>query len=121
MTFISHVPTAVLPNDRHVSCYDEHRGQHTPLIIDNGSTHLRYGFCSDSVPCSALNVVAKYKERKYNKQLLLFGEAIDADTGAKAQARSPWEADVLLNFDAMVCYSQSTVFVRFRSNPGKCS
>ena len=48
--------------------------------------------------------MAKYKERKTNKPLLLFGEAIDSESGARAQAKTPWEGDVLLNFDALVSF-----------------
>lgn len=85
--------------------YDDHRSQHTPLIIDNGSTTLRWGFSTSQKPQVGINAVAKYKERRNNKPLLLFGEAIDAESGAKGQARTPWEGDVLLNFDALVCHS----------------
>lgn len=83
--------------------YDNHRSQHTPIIIDNGSTTLRWGFSTSPVPYTGANSVAKYKERRNNKPLLLFGEAIDCESGAKGQARTPWEGDVLLNFDALVC------------------
>lgn len=83
--------------------YDAHRAAHTPLIIDNGSTTLRWGFATSSVPRTGPNVVAKYKERRTNKPLLLFGDAIEVESGAKAQAKTPWEGDVLLNFDAFVC------------------
>jgi actin-related protein 5 len=89
----------VIPPDS----YDDFRYESTPLIIDNGATSLRFGFATASTPHSGSNVVAKYKERKFNKPLLLFGEAIDSESGAKGQARSPWEGDVLLNFDALVC------------------
>ena len=64
---------------------------------------MRFGFNTSHQPHSNLNVVSKYKERKGNKPLLLFGEAIEAESGAKGQAKTPWEGDVLLNFDAMVC------------------
>ena len=47
-------------------------------------------------------MVAKYKERKTNKPLLLFGEGIDVEGGARSQVRTPWEGDVLLSFDALV-------------------
>ena len=50
-------------------------------------------------------MVAKYKERKTNKPLLLFGEGIDIEGGARSQAKTPWEGDVLLNFDALVSLS----------------
>ena len=82
--------------------YDEHRGKHTPLVIDNGSTTLRFGFCTSSTPRCQPNAVAKYKERKTNKPLLLFGDGIDTESGARSQAKTPWEGDVLLNFDALV-------------------
>ncbi|KAG8220239.1 hypothetical protein J3R82DRAFT_1280 [Butyriboletus roseoflavus] len=46
---------------------------------------------------SVPNVIARFK---YNQPLLLFGECVDAESGAKGQAKTPWEGDVLLNFDA---------------------
>ncbi len=81
--------------------YDEHRGTNTPIIIDNGSTTFRWGFADFGVPRFGPNAISKYKERKTNKPLLLFGEAIDVESGAKAQTRTAWEGDVLLNFDAL--------------------
>lgn len=100
---IIRLPTPSPPAVVYPQSYDAHRSQHTPLVIDNGSTTLRYGFSSAIDPFEGPNVVAKYKERKYNRPLLLFGDAIDAESGAKGQARTPWEGDVLLNFDALVC------------------
>ncbi|KAJ6519177.1 chromatin remodeling complex subunit [Mycena sanguinolenta] len=94
----SPVPPALPPSP---SPYDEHRSQRTPLIIDNGSTNLRYGFATSDSPRSGLNVIAKYKERRTNKPLLLFGDGVDVEGGARIQARTPWEGDVLLNFDAL--------------------
>ena len=82
--------------------YDTHRSAHTPLAIDNGSTNLRFGFATSTTPQVAPNIVSKYKERKAGKQLLLFGDAVDAESGARSQAKTPWEGDVLLNFDALV-------------------
>jgi actin-related protein 5 len=86
-----------------VESYDDHRSHSTPLIIDNGSTTLRWGFSTSSAPQAGTNAVAKYKERRNNKPLLLFGECIDSESGARGQAKTPWEGDVLLNFDALVC------------------
>ncbi|KAH9036638.1 hypothetical protein EDB85DRAFT_1939591 [Lactarius pseudohatsudake] len=81
--------------------YDTHRSAHTPLVIDNGSNSLRFGFATSTTPQVAPNIVSKYKERKAGKQLLLFGDAVDAESGARSQAKTPWEGDVLLNFDAL--------------------
>uniref|UniRef100_D8QKM7 Uncharacterized protein n=1 Tax=Schizophyllum commune (strain H4-8 / FGSC 9210) TaxID=578458 RepID=D8QKM7_SCHCM len=83
------------------SSYDPFRGTETPLVIDNGSTTFRYGFATSKEPRTSLNVMARYKERKTNKPLLLFGDGIEVESGAKAQAKYPWEGDVLLNFDAL--------------------
>lgn len=91
-------PAAVTDPDS----YEEYRYKGTPLIIDNGSSTLRFGFSTSSTPRYGSNAIAKYKERKFNQPLLLFGEAIDVESGAKSQTRTPWEGDVLLNFDALV-------------------
>ncbi|KII86512.1 hypothetical protein PLICRDRAFT_165106 [Plicaturopsis crispa FD-325 SS-3] len=98
---ITRLPASTLPLVSAPDSYDAFRGKSTPLIIDNGSTNLRYGFSTSTNPRTGLNVVAKYKERKFNRPLLLFGDAIDTESGAKGQARTPWEGDVLLNFDAL--------------------
>ncbi|KAF9523637.1 actin-related protein Arp5p [Crepidotus variabilis] len=102
------LPTTYLPTlPPQAEAYEYHRTAHTPIIIDNGSTNLRWGFGSSSRPneepktFTGPNAIAKYKERKTNKPLLLFGEAIDSESGARGQARTPWEGDVLLNFDAL--------------------
>ena len=97
------LPTMYLPTQPPTpEPYAPHRDAQTPIVIDNGSTTLRWGFGTSDAPASGPNAVAKYKERKTNKPLLLFGEAIDVESGARGQARTPWEGDVLLNFDALV-------------------
>ncbi|KAF8876485.1 hypothetical protein BD779DRAFT_1613295 [Infundibulicybe gibba] len=99
---ITILPTAPAPSiPLFPQSYDDHRSERTPLIIDNGSTTLRWGFSTSQTPQTGPNVIAKYKERKNNKPLLLFGEAVDVESGAKGQARTPWEGDVLLNSDAL--------------------
>jgi actin-related protein 5 len=99
---IFYVPTPSLPSITPPDSYDPFRSQPVPLIIDNGSSNLRFGFSTSASPHSSPNIIAKYKERKFNHSLLLFGDAIDAESGAKSQGKTPWEGDVLLNFDAMV-------------------
>ncbi|KAI5983595.1 hypothetical protein EDD15DRAFT_2178839 [Pisolithus albus] len=108
------VPTPTLPTAVPPDSYDAYRGQGTPLIIDNGASQLRFGFSLrpsptgspeeyviNKTPHVASNVIARYKDRKANQPLLLFGDGVDAESGAKGQARTPWEGDVLLNFDAL--------------------
>lgn len=96
------IPNGNYPTVRTPDSYDDFRGTNTPLVIDNGSTTLRFGFATSTSPKSAPNIVSKFKERKTNKPLLLFGDAVDVESGARTQSRTPWEGDVLLNFDALV-------------------
>lgn len=104
---VFHVPVPVLPTYTPPDSYDPWQGTRVPLIIDNGACNLRFGFSTAGsktalTPHSVSNVIAKFKERKYNQPLLLFGEGVDAESGAKGQTKTPWEGDVLLNFDALV-------------------
>ncbi|KAJ3482992.1 hypothetical protein NLI96_g6604 [Meripilus lineatus] len=98
---ITRAPIQPLPIVTRADAYDDFRSQYTPLIIDNGSTNLRFGFATSSTPHTGTNVIARYRERRQNKPLLLFGEGVDTEGGAKSQAKTPWEGDVLLNFDAL--------------------
>ncbi|KAI0321914.1 hypothetical protein OF83DRAFT_1161548 [Amylostereum chailletii] len=86
-----------------------------PIVIDNGASNLRFGFANATSPQCQPNAVAKYKERKHGRQLLLFGDAIESESGARGQAKTPWEGDVLLNFDAME-NALDYVFVRLGIN-----
>ncbi len=83
--------------------YYTHRTAHIPLIIDKGAASLSFGFATSTVPHhpKSRRTVSKY-ERKAGKQLLLFGDAVYTEDGARSQAKAPWEGDVLLNFDALV-------------------
>ena len=96
------IPNQPIPTVRQIDSYESFRGKEIPLVIDNGSTNIRFGFATSASPASSTNVVAKFRERKQNKPLILFGDAVDVESGARTQARTPWEGDVQLNFDALV-------------------
>jgi len=99
---VAYLPPLIPPSPQFPGSYGGYRGQGTPLIIDNGATTLRFGFCTSDSPKSGPNIISKYKDRKTNKPLVLFGDAIDTEPGARNQAKTPWEGDILLNFDALV-------------------
>lgn len=108
---IAHLPTLPSPRPLHQLDYEPFRGQKSPIVIDNGSSTLRYGFAYDPTrrgvgpriyPDTSPNVISRFKDRKSNKPVLIFGDGVEFDSGARAQARTPWEGDVLLNFDALV-------------------
>lgn len=46
--------------------------------------------------------MAKYKERKTNKLLLLFGDAVEADPASRLATKATWEGDIIANPEAMV-------------------
>lgn len=99
---ILNIPNVIVSHSSFESTsYEDFRGTDIPIVIDNGATTMRYGFASSSVPRCQPNIIAKYKERKSNKPLLLFGNSVELEGGAKAQTKTPWEGDVLLNFDAL--------------------
>ncbi|KAG6919454.1 hypothetical protein DXG01_005713 [Tephrocybe rancida] len=97
---ITRLPTPS-PPPTSLEPFAQYNNGNVPILIDNGSTNIRWGFADRERPFQGPNVIAKYKERKTNKPLLLFGKGVDLDSGSKAQAKTPWEGDVLLNFDAL--------------------
>lgn len=90
-----------------VSDYDAFRGTLEPIVIDNGSSTLRFGFASAHDPLSQQNIVSRYKDRRMPGTVLLYGDAVDIEATTRTQSRTPWEGDLLLNFDAMVCARDS--------------
>ncbi|KZW02366.1 actin-like ATPase domain-containing protein [Exidia glandulosa HHB12029] len=84
-----------------VDDYDAFRGTSEPIVIDNGSSNLRFGFASANDPVSQQNIVSRYKDRRLPGTVLLFGDAVDIEATTRTQSRTPWEGDLLLNFDAM--------------------
>ena len=76
----------------------------TPIIVDNGSSRFRAGWASEHATGPRLdveNVISRYKDRKSNKNITLAGAQVYADTVSKQSAKTPYENDVVCNFDAM--------------------
>lgn len=46
--------------------------------------------------------MAKYKDRKTNAPLLLFGDAVEADAASRLATKYTWEGDILASPDALV-------------------
>lgn len=102
--------------------YSSHSSNKTPIVIDNGArdrqiqringqvlsnrasgaTEFRYGWATATSPYTGLNAMAKYKERKTNKLLLLFGDAVEADAASRLATKTTWEGDIIANPEAMV-------------------
>lgn len=77
------------------------------LCIDNGASTLRAGYSASLAtaarpPIAVENINAKYKDRKFNKQVLLAGGEVYVDATSRSNTRVPFEGDVVCNFDVMV-------------------
>lgn len=73
------------------------------IVLDNGASTMRAGWSTEKSPrVVSENVVAKYKDRKTNHNMLLAGSEAYADATSRGAVKSPFEGDVLVNFDQMV-------------------
>ncbi|EPQ27228.1 uncharacterized protein PFL1_05151 [Pseudozyma flocculosa PF-1] len=102
-------PTPLTRFDYHASPY---WNSQCPLIIDNGSSELRAGFCHADPSAAADviargppyhydNLVSKVRDRKKNLTLLLAGNDVYADGLTRGAIRSPFDNDVVCGWDAM--------------------
>lgn len=48
------------------------------------------------------NVVAKYKERKHQRNVLLFGRDVEADANSRSSGRSMFDGEMLVHGDVLV-------------------
>lgn len=120
---VHNVPVQPLPSQvTFDQDYESHSSDKTPIVIDNGAfalltplgdsrcnvfrlgaTDFRYGWATSKIPYTSPNLVAKYRERKNNKLLLLFGNAVEIEGASRLATKSTWEGDILSNPDALVC------------------
>lgn len=68
-----------------------------------GATTLRAGWSTENSPrIIADNITSKYRERKTNKLITLAGSEAYVDSTSRSFMKSPFEADIVTNFDQMV-------------------
>ena len=92
----------------------EFAGTETGLVIDNGATELRAGWTTDQSPrLRCENIVARYRERKAQKPILLAGAECYADATSKTNLKTPFDGDLLCNSDAMVRFLCTLVNLLF--------
>lgn len=48
------------------------------------------------------NVIARYRERKLGKNMLLFGNYVDADANSRSNTRNMFDGDLLIHGDLLV-------------------
>ncbi|KAI8645675.1 hypothetical protein BD408DRAFT_338413, partial [Parasitella parasitica] len=68
-----------------------------------GSSHCRAGWSSEYEPALLFdNVVSKYRDRRLNQSVLAVGMDALADPAAKSNARSPFDNNIVCDFEKMV-------------------
>lgn len=68
-----------------------------------GSHSWRAGFSTMSKPyIDNPNVIARYRERKIGKNMLLFGNYVDADANSRSNTRNMFDGDLLIHGDLLV-------------------
>ncbi|KAG0169111.1 Nuclear actin-protein involved in chromatin remodeling [Apophysomyces sp. BC1034] len=78
------------------------RDEHTPIVIDNGSYQCRAGWATEDKPSLIFdNIVSRYKDRKANVNILSVGMDVYADPAGRSNARSPFDSNVVCDFDRM--------------------
>ncbi|KAF8473469.1 hypothetical protein BDZ91DRAFT_845901 [Kalaharituber pfeilii] len=77
-------------------------GPEVAIVIDNGSWQLRAGFSIDQHPrCAYTPQVARYRDRKALKTYTICGNDVFADAASRSQAKSPFDGNVVSNFDVL--------------------
>ena len=49
------------------------------------------------------NIIAKYKDKKINKNILLFGSDVEADASSRSSTKLMFDGDLLVHQDVLVC------------------
>ena len=73
-----------------------------------GVSWLRAGWANEANPrflCE--NLVSRYRDRRAGKPVLLAGFASQLEHNSRISAKSPFEGDTVVNFDAMVSRLES--------------
>ncbi|WVQ64772.1 uncharacterized protein L199_002940 [Kwoniella botswanensis] len=79
-------------------------GQDPSICIDNGAHSWRAGFSSMSTPyVDRPNIIAKYRERKFGRNLLLFGRDTEVDANSRSNIRTMFDGDLLIHSDLLEC------------------
>ncbi|WVR03473.1 hypothetical protein IAU60_000464 [Kwoniella sp. DSM 27419] len=74
------------------------------ICIDNGAQTWRAGYSHMSTPyIDRPNLIARYKDRKQAKNILLFGRDTEVDANSRSNARQMFDGDLLIHADMLEC------------------
>ncbi|SCU86349.1 LAME_0D05754g1_1 [Lachancea meyersii CBS 8951] len=72
----------------------------TPIAIDFGSSHVRAGFGNQENPTHIFsNRIARWRDRRRNKNLTFIGNDTNLDLSVRLQAKSPYDGALVSNWD----------------------
>ncbi|TIA91978.1 hypothetical protein E3P99_00835 [Wallemia hederae] len=74
----------------------------TPIVIDNGTTQLRADYADAQSPSLVVrNEGSRYKERRTNRNMMVYGDALELDSASKTQSKIPHEQGIVTSWDMM--------------------
>lgn len=62
------------------------------------------------------NVISRYKDKRYARQLLLFGKDCDVDATSRSNGRTMFDGDMLIQGDLLVSHLRASPYT-FRAHP----
>lgn len=69
-----------------------------------GTTQLRAGYATEELPSLVTrNEGSRYKERRTNRNMMVYGDALELDSASKTQSKTPHESGIVTSWDTMVC------------------
>ncbi|KAK9899604.1 actin-like ATPase domain-containing protein [Cystobasidium minutum MCA 4210] len=80
----------------------KYAGTQTPIVIDNGVSWLRGGWGNEKDPriiCES--IVSRYRDRRSGKPVMLAGWAASLDHNSRISSKTPYEGDIIVNFDSV--------------------
>ncbi|EJT98924.1 chromatin remodeling complex subunit [Dacryopinax primogenitus] len=100
------IPLSVPPSTPYIPVLTNYREVYypdrVPIVIDNGATNFRAGFGTDKDPYIVVdNLMSKYRDRKTNTPVLLFGNELVDDATTRSNAKSPFDGDICVNPEGM--------------------
>lgn len=78
------------------------------ISLQLGSSTWRAGFSGTPNPyIDRTNIVARYKERRFGRNVVLFGRDVEADANSRSSTRQMFDGDLLVHGDVLVSCTMS--------------
>lgn len=86
------------------------------MTIYEGVSWIRGGWGTENDPrviCES--VISRYRDRRAGKPVMLAGWAASLDHNSRISSKTPYEGDIIVNFDSVVCSNHRSHTAETRS------